>query len=380
MEYITYGKTDKVVSKIGFGGLRFDLSESNETLSHLVEYAYDKGINYFDTAPGYCDDRSEDILGLAFKRMLEAGKKDFFVSSKGRPTVYDTEKKAIEGVKKSIERLGVEKIDFYHIWCLRNMAHYELAMRPGGQYDGLLKCKEEGLIGHIVFSSHQIANEVEAVIEEGKFEGVTMGLNILNYGYRRSSARKASKAGIGIVAMNPLSGGTIPAHEKELSFLADENESVTEAAIKFNLACADISVTLIGFANTEEIDAACALTDDISIFSENSYDSIQKKIGDSMKAICTSCGYCDKCPEGINVPGYMLFYNEKEMFKKSDQEMIESVYGLEYWNYTQNNKVKSKACIKCGICEDECTQHLPIMNRLNEISKWEEKGQDQVTV
>ena len=176
MNYITYGKTDKLVSIVGFGGLRFDLDKSNEELSYLVEYAYDKGITYFDTAPGYCNDRSEDILGTAFKRMIKNGKNDFIVSTKGRPTVFDTEEKSIEGVKKSIERLGVKKIDFYHIWCLRNMDHYELATKPGGQYDGLLKCKEEGLIDHIVFSSHQPGEQVERVIEEGKFEGVTMGL------------------------------------------------------------------------------------------------------------------------------------------------------------------------------------------------------------
>lgn len=84
MKYITYGKSDKVVSKLGFGGLRFDLSQSNETLSHLVEYAYDKGITYFDTAPGYCDDRSEDILGLAFKRMLKKRQKRFSCIKQGK--------------------------------------------------------------------------------------------------------------------------------------------------------------------------------------------------------------------------------------------------------------------------------------------------------
>lgn len=380
MKYITYGKTDKEVSIVGFGGLRFDLSQSDEELSYLVEYAYDKGITYFDTAPGYCNDRSEDILGTAFKRMIKNGKTDFLVSTKGRPTVFDTEEKAIAGVKKSIERLGVKKIEFYHIWCLRNMDHYEMAIKPGGQYDGLLKCKEAGLIDHIVFSSHQPGEQVERVIEEGKFEGVTMGLNILNFGYRKTSAKKASAAGIGIVAMNPLSGGTIPSHEKELSFLAEEGETATDAAIKFNLSCADISVSLIGFSNTNEIDKACALADGIECFNEDAYERIQVKLGNSMKAICTSCGYCDKCPKGINIPGYMLFYNEKEMFHKTDQEMIDNVYGLEYWNYTQNSKVKSEECISCGICEGECTQHLPIINRLNEISKWEEKGQDKVMV
>ncbi len=380
MKYITYGKTNKKVSIVGFGGLRFDLNKSNEELSHLVEYAYDKGINYFDTAPGYCDERSEAIFGIAFERMQHNKKSDFFVSTKGRPTVFDTAEKAIEGVKASLQKLGVDKIDFYHIWCLRNMDHYDLAMKPGGQYEGLLKCKEEGLIDHIVFSSHQPGEQVLQVLEEGGFDGVTMGLNILNYGYRKKSAQAAHSKGIGVVAMNPLSGGTIPNHEEALSFLAVDGETATDAAIRFNLSCPEITVTLIGFNNEKEIDHACSLADDIILNDEEMYNRIQQKLGDSMKAICTSCGYCDDCPVGINIPGYMLFYNEKEMFQKSDDQMIDMVYGLEYWNYTQNAAVKANACIACGKCERECTQHLPIINRLNEITSWEMSGKDKVTV
>lgn len=380
MKYVTYGKTDKSVSIIGFGGLRFDLSKTNEELSYLLDYAYDKGINYFDTAPGYCDERSEDIFGIAIRRLLKEGKTDFYVSTKGRPTVFDTSERAIEGVKSSIDKLGVKKIDFYHIWCLRNMDHYDLAMKPGGQYDGLKRCQEEGLIDHIVFSSHQPGEQVEALIESGDFEGVTMGLNILNYGYRRKSAEKALEKGVGVVAMNPLSGGTIPDHEEALGFLGREGETATEAAIRFNLSCECIDVTLIGFNNKKEIDAACQIADGIESFDVNGYDEVQKKLGSRMESVCTSCGYCKVCPLEINIPGYMLFYNEKEMFQKTDEEMSAMTYGLEYWNYTQNSQVKSGDCIGCGACENECTQHLPIVNRLKEIHLWETTAEDFVQV
>ena len=109
-------------------------------------------------------------------------------------------------------------------------------------------------------------------------------------------------------------------------------------------------------------------------------NNLKNKLGKNMNEICTGCGYCKVCPEGINIPGYMLFYNEKQMFKKSDEEMINEVYGLEYWNYTMNAKKFSKDCIKCGKCQRECTQHLPIVDRLKEISVWEEKGTNNVTV
>jgi predicted aldo/keto reductase-like oxidoreductase len=380
MKYTRYGKTDKTVSVVGFGGLRFDLNKTNEENAELVKYAYSKGINYFDTAPGYCDGRSEEIFGVAFREMMKEGKTDFYVSTKGRPTVFDTAEKSIEGVKKSLERLGVPKIDFYHIWCIRKMEHYELAMKKGGQYEGLLKCKEEGLIDHIVFSSHQPGDEVVKVLDDNKFDGVTMGINILNFPYRWKGVTHAYENGYGVVAMNPLSGGSIPSHEKELSFLASKGETATEAAIRFNISVPQITISLIGFGNKHDIDVACRIADEATVLGEEDISNIKEKLGENMNQICTGCGYCKICPMDINIPGYMLFYNEKQMFKKSDEEMIKEVYGLEYWNYTMNGKKFAADCIKCGKCQQECTQHLPIINRLKEISVWEEKGTNNITV
>ncbi len=380
MKYVKYGKTNKEVSVVGFGGLRFDLTKSNEENAELVKYAYDKGINYFDTAPGYCDDRSEDILGVAFRQLLKEGKKDFYISTKGKPTVYDTSEKAISAVKKSIKRLGVDKIDFYNVWCLRKMEHYELAMKKGGQYEGLLKCKEEGLIDHIVFSSHQPGDEVVEVLNQNNFEGVTMGINILNFSYRWNGVDHAYKNSYGVVAMNPLSGGSIPNHEKELSFLASKGETATQAALRFNITCPQITITLVGFGSKEDIDDACKIADTGKIFNDDDINELKNKLGKDMNEICTGCGYCKECPMEINIPGYMLLYNEKQMFKKTNEEMIDLVYGLEYWNYSSNTKKFAADCIQCGKCQEECTQHLSIMDRLREIAYWEEKGTNTVMI
>ncbi|MCC0649428.1 aldo/keto reductase [Clostridioides sp. ZZV15-6598] len=380
MRYVEYGKTGKMVSVVGYGGLRFDLEKSDQENADLIKYAYEKGINYFDTAPGYCDDRSEDIFGLAFRQMIKDGKTDFYISTKGKPKVYDTAEKAIDAVKKSIERLGVSKINFYHIWNIRKMEHYEFAMRTGGQYEGLLKCKEEGLIDHIVFSSHQPGDEVIKVLDENKFEGVTMGINILNFPYRLKGAKHAIESGYGVVAMNPLSGGTIPKYNEELSFLTREGESAIESALRFNIGIPQINISLIGVNKKQDIDDACKIADENKIYSDEDIHDIETRLSKNMNEICTGCGYCKVCPKDINTPAYMLFYNEKQMFKKSDEEMTKSVYGLAHWNYTMNSKAKAKECVACGKCEIECTQHLPIIARLKEIKQWEENGVNNVTV
>lgn len=380
MKYVEYGKTGKKVSAVGFGGLRFNLDKSNEENAKLVMYAYEKGINYFDTAPGYCNERSEEILGIAFRHLIKDGKNDFYVSTKGRPTVCDTVEKTVSSVKKSIETLGVDKIDFYHVWCIRKVDHYDIAMKPGGQYEGLLKCKEEGLIDHIVFSSHQPGDEVIKVLDDNKFEGVTMGINLLNFPYRWNGVEHAYNNNYGVVAMNPLNGGSIPNHKNSLSFLAKENENAVDAALRFNIGSPQITISLIGFGSFSDIDHACYIADENNIYSNEDIENIKNKLGEHMNSTCNGCGYCRVCPQNINTPAYMLLYNEKQMFKKSDEQMIDEIYGLECWNYTMNSEGRACDCIECGKCEYECTQHLPIIDRLKEIAMWEKIGVNNINV
>ncbi len=366
MIYKEYGKTGKKVSAVGFGGMRFDMDKTLEENAELVRYANSKGINYFDTAPGYCQDKSEDIFGIAFKDMPS----DFYVSTKGMPQKYDTADKAYEAVKTSIRRMGVKKINFYHIWCIRQMEHYDLAMKPGGQYEGLLRAKEEGLIDHIVLSSHQTGDGVKAILEDGKIEGVLLGVNILNFPYRWSGIEAAKELGYGIVAMNPLSGGAIPEHEEELKFLAEEGGTATEAALRFVISAPQISVALNGFTTKKHIDMACRIADEAKPYTKDEIDAIADKVGSSMNEACTGCGYCDQCPEGIAIPSFMQVYNEKHIFNKTDEQMTNIMNNAYNWGILVGKQGTHSDCVECGICEVECTQHLPIIERLRAFDLW----------
>jgi len=367
MQYKNYGKTGKRVSCVGFGGMRFDLKRSKEENAELVRYACSRGINYFDTAPGYCDDLSEEIFGLAFKDMPG----EFYASTKAMPVDFDTAEKAKAQVRKSLDRLGLAKIHFYHIWCLRKMEHYELAMRPGGQYDGLLELQREGLIEHIVCSSHQPGAEIRRVVADGKVEGVLMGLNILNFPYRWDGVRAAAEHGCGVVAMNPLGGGLIPEHERELAFLAGPGETPTEAALRFLIACPEISVTLVGLGTREQVDMACRVAERATPFTAQDLERVRGRIGANMNAMCTGCSYCEGCPQNIPIASYMQYFNEKQVFGKSDEAMIKGLDFQHDWGLLVGRQAEAAACIECAQCEEACTQHLPIISRLKEIAEWE---------
>ena len=371
MIYKDYGKTGKKVSAVGFGGMRFDETRSNEENAKLLQYAFEKGITYFDTAPGYCSDRSEDIFGIGLDLMKKHRDK-FYVSTKGMPADHDTSEKAIAAVETSLKRLNCEKLDFYHVWCIRKMEKYELAMKPGGQYEGLLKCKEKGLIDHIVISTHLRGSEAKRIVDEGHFDGILLGMNILNFPYRWECVKAAFDSGMGVVAMNPLSGGVIPQHEDKLAYLASENETPTQAALRFCMSCPQISVTLNGFTTTEHIDTACKVADNCTPFTDGDINAIKTRISENMNSLCTGCGYCmSTCPKEIPIAQYMQIYNEKLMEEKTDVEMVKQMEFHHEWGLVANSEVTGAECTICKKCEQSCTQQLDITNRLEEIAGWE---------
>ncbi|MCF7957805.1 MAG: aldo/keto reductase [Phycisphaerae bacterium] len=373
MIYKRFGRINKQVSAVGFGGMRFDMDRSMAENADLLKYAYDKGINYFDTAPMYCDGKSEEIFGLAMEQM-RGERENYLVASKGFPNEFDTAEKARAAVEASLTKMKLEKLDFYYVWCIRRMDQYELAMKKGGQYEGLMKCKEEGLIDHILVSTHLPGPEIHRIIERGEFDGVLLGVNVLNFPYRWEGIQKAHEMDLGVIAMNPLAGGEISRFSESLSFLGDADETPVEAALRFCVSCPQISITLNGFTTREHIDTACKVAGNARPFSAEKIEQIRQEVACGMNELCTGCGYCLKsCPKNIPVASYLQYYNEKILLGKTDQEMIKELDFQHNWGLVADRQAEAGDCISCGQCETECTQHLKIMDRLKEIAGWEEE-------
>ena len=379
MIYNQYGKTSAQVSTVGFGGMQFDTSKSNSQNAELLLYAHSKGINYFDTAPGYCNDKSEDIFGIALKQMANTRDK-WYVSTKRPPLPEDSANDIKKAVEKSLKRLNVDRIDFFHVWCIRKMSHYEEAMKKDGLYETLLKCKAEGMIDHIAISTHLPGQQVWQILEKNEFEAVLLGVNILNFLYRWQGVQAAYDTGIGVAAMNPLAGGLIPKYEKQLSFLADTGESPTEAALRFCISCPQITITLNGFTTKGHIDMACRVAENCKPFTQADIDRVKKHISESMNSICTGCGYCLKhCPQNIPIAGYMQCFNDKILFGTDDEKMVEKMKFHHEWGLVANRTASAADCTQCRQCEEACTQHLDIVERLRQIAEWEKQCDDYNT-
>ncbi len=361
MIYKEYGKTGIKVSALGFGGMRFrreDYEKDPMICAEIVRHANRLGINYFDTAPGYCDDMSEKIFGLAFRDMPGA----FFVSTKSSIMADKTADDVRRRCELSLERMGVGKISFFHMWNVLNFPQYRKVMAPGGPYEGALRLKEEGLVGHICISTHMSGDEIRRVAEEGAYEGILLGYNASNFAYREEGLRAAYGQGMGVVTMNPLGGGMIPQNPSFFAFLKDgTDDTIAQAALRFNISHREIAVTLSGMGSIAEVDENVPAADSLAPIRPERLDGIRRHLRESLNFLCTGCGYCDSCPAGIPIPKFMEAYNRKIMTGEDGATTGRLKY---YWGV---KKKEALQCTACGQCETLCTQHLPIIERLKII-------------
>ncbi|ABR47128.1 aldo/keto reductase [Alkaliphilus metalliredigens QYMF] len=361
MIYREYGQTGKKLSVVGFGGMRFGPDEDYG--AQVVQRANSLGINYFDTAPFYCNDRSEDIFGKAFKNMPG----QYYVSTKSNVGKESTADQVRWRIENSLKRMGIDKINFFHMWCIMDLNQYDRVMAKGGPYEGALKAKEEGLIDHLVFSTHCKGSDIRKIIEDDVFEGVLLGYNVVNHAFRQEGVQAALENKLGIVTMNPLGGGLIPQHQDYFSLLKErEDETVSQAALRFNAAQEGITVVLAGMGTIEEVEENVKIVDHPLTVSKEKVQEIRSKITESMDMLCTACGYCNKCPQKINIPTYMEAYNLSIL--KDDQETKHRLNWLREQEKIKEDDAKTDACVACGICEELCTQKLPIIERLKEMS------------
>jgi predicted aldo/keto reductase-like oxidoreductase len=172
MIYNTYGSTGIKVSVIGFGGMRFPNQDDVDACASLVKAAYDAGINYFDTAIHY--GKSEDLFGVAIKEMVKTRKqKPFYISTKtAQPDPAEVRREC----ETSLKRMGLDYIDFYHVWCVITPDAYR-ERKVKGAIKEFEKLKSEGLIKHICVSSHMTGSEITTMLNDPRITAALVGLS-----------------------------------------------------------------------------------------------------------------------------------------------------------------------------------------------------------
>lgn len=359
MLYREYGQTGKKVSVLGFGGMRFAHIDDHDECVRMMVAAAEGGITYFDTAPDYFGIKSETVFGKGFAELRRRGL-PFYSATKTFASTPDGIRREIDA---QLQRLGIPAIDFYHIWCITSQDNW-LKRKKDGVIDTFRKLKEEGLIRHICISSHLIKDEIKELLMEGVFEGVLFGYSVYNFQTRQPAFDAIREKKLGAVVMNPLGGGLIPQHPELFRFLLRSGEGTVAAALHFLWDHADITSTLVGFETIEQVKEAIAAMDGYQPRTQAELELIKAGAKASLEGLCTGCAYCDDCPEGIPIPKYMDAYNQKILSPNDGGDPIGNRL-LWHWKIERSGAGK---CAECGQCEQACTQHINIIERLKEIA------------
>ncbi len=371
MEYRAYGTTGEKVSALGMGGMRFERPDDVDAMAEVPLYLYDHGVNYFDTAPNYCKDKSEEIVGTAVKQMQRRrrdGGHPFLVSTKSNKPDGDDVRAECE---RSLRRLNVEAIDFYHVWCIRTWDEWE-QRKAGGAVETFHRLKDEGLVRHVVVSHHLDSDDTRRLVEEGEVEGMLLGFNAANFAYREDGIRAAHEKGLGVMIMNPLGGGVYWQSPETFAYLKTRpGDDLVSGGLRFVLSHPRVTGALVGARNLHDAEAAVRAVEDMTLYSPQELRAVKEKSREGLADLCTGCGYCRECPKDIPVAQLMETCNYVLLGKP------DTAFGRLKWHWGVDDvDALVDRCIDCGRCEELCTQHLPIRERFPVIADAWRKGKE----
>jgi uncharacterized protein len=330
--YRTLGKTGIRVSGVGSGvGIIPD--------PLVINRAIDLGVNYFDTARGYGEGKSEQITGTALKgrrnKVVLASKTD------GR-----TKADILKDMDASLRALQTDHVD---IWHLHSRDTPDTITDEAVEACELLK--KQGKTRFIGVSAHDINAVVDKILTVGKFDVVqTTYSYAIGAPFRNAAISKLQSAGMGVVAMKVIIAvaGFVP---RDIPL---KNEGPL-AAVKWVLTNPAISTTVPYVKNIAELEMNVrAMTEPYTPQDEKLLYVLNKQI---RPLYCRMCYQCKgKCPKGVPVTDELrsLAYHD---FGGNFHQARTSFMLLP-------QEIRQVQCSNCDSCRIECPNGVEVRNRL----------------
>jgi predicted aldo/keto reductase-like oxidoreductase len=144
MKKRTLGRTNELLSVIGFGGI-IVMNETQENANNFVAEAIDRNINYFDIAPTYGN--AQERLGPALKPYRD---KCFLACKTAERDAKSSEKELYE----SLDFLKTDHFDLYQFHAICSVEEVEKIFASDGAMETFIKAKEKRLVKYLGFSAH----------------------------------------------------------------------------------------------------------------------------------------------------------------------------------------------------------------------------------
>jgi predicted aldo/keto reductase-like oxidoreductase len=326
MEMLKLGRTDLVVSQVGFGAIPIIRLDRQEAV-RVLRYARERGINFFDTANAYRD--SEEKIGRAF-----AGMRDQIILA------TKTQRRDGDGVREHLEHslkmLQTDYLDLYQLHQVAQEKDWAAVMAPGGAMEVVTRAKAAGQIRYLGVTSHSLPMALK-MVRSGLFDTIQFPFNFIENGASHELLPAAGQLNIGFIGMKPFAGGAISNADAAFKFLRQHPGLLPIPGFESN-AQIDEVLSFYTVANrvTDHDRAVMALC--------------REELG---KRFCRRCEYCQPCPQGVMITpamGYPIVVARMSaaVAKEFSRRPMESVM----------------RCNACGACIDHCPYELPIPEML----------------
>jgi len=360
----------KKLSMLGFGTMRLptlpDGKIDRAQAEKMTALAFEKGVNYFDTAVPYHGGESEKVMGQI---LSQYPRDSFFLASKFPGHQVMEEYRCEEMFEEQLQRCGVDYFDFY---LLHNVSEASIATYTDPRWNIIpyfIEQRKQGRVRHLGFSSHGSVKMLEEFL--GKYgrhmEFCLLQINYLDWTLQDAKAKYEllTAHGIAVMVMEPLRGGALATlSEKEAALLsaAAPEESATSAAFRWIERLDNVKVVLSGMSNEAQMADNLNTFTEFKPLSDKGYEALMEIAEGRKDSVpCTGCRYCvDGCPMGLDIPEFIAMYNEFRV--------ATSVNVSQKIEVLPEDK-KPSACISCGACTHICPQNIDIPACLAEFSE-----------
>jgi len=379
VRYRAFGRLDWKVSALGFGAMRLPVIDGDPAkideaeAIKMMRYAIDHGVNYVDTAYPYHRGNSEIVVGKA----LQDGYREQVRLATKMPTwMVESHEDMERCLDEQLKKLQTEYIDFYLLHGLEEERWSKL--QEINVLDWAEKALADGRIRHLGFSFHDTFEVFKQIIDA--YDGWTfcqIQYNYLDKDYQagRRGLRYAASKGLAVVIMEPIEGGMLAVNPPpEIQSIWDEAEikrTPAEWALQWVWNQPEVSVVLSGMSTMEQVieNVESASRSGPGTLTEKELQLISRASGKYREfgfIGCTGCEYCMPCPEGVAIPDIFSFFNEHSKNRGDRDAQMEVVKRYGEAISPENG---ARNCAKCGQCEEQCPQQLPIRDLLGRAGR-----------
>ncbi len=379
MLYREMGQNGEKVSILGFGCMRLPIKGSYDQIdarksSELLDHALNQGINYLDTAyPYHGQGTSQGGASELFLGDYFAGndrRDEVYLATKSPTWLLEEEGDLDRFLNEQLKRLQTDCIDFYLLHSLKERQWFDL--EDMGVLEFLDQAVSDGRIKYTGFSTHDTTSFFKEVVDSYQWDMCQIQYNYLDENIQagKEGLQYAAEKGMGVVIMEPLKGGVLANHvPAEVQKIWDESQferKPAEWALRYLWDIPEISVVLSGMNTITQLQenlntAKDGLPNSMAPEEKQIMDEVKKVYMGKIAVECSACGYCMPCPSGINIPQCFSYLNQAEMLEDYSEVRNQYYFMLKETEMAGN-------CLDCGLCEEICSQRIPVREKLKEVA------------